>query len=295
MSTLPFRHISVIANPIAGAGRGAPRARELVHGLQELGAEVELHLTSARGDGARISSALSERCELVISVGGDGTLREVLHGLPRADLPVGLLPLGTANVLALDLGLPRHPRGLIELVRKGNTQRIDTALVNGTHLSFLVTSVGFDAMVVTELDRRRRGPITKLDWLRAGFVAFWNYRQPRLELELDGEKQPGVHGLVMISNIVHFAGFEVLASDRVFDDGLFEVYVFHAGSRTALLAYGLRALFARFPSRACTRRRARTIRVSAREPVPFQIDGDPGGTTPVELVVGSLPFRMLVP
>lgn len=291
----PARRVLVIANPIAGRGSARERAEALARELDTAGLACELHFTRARGDATTRAAAVEADVDVVVSVGGDGTLCEVLTGLPRRDLDVAVLPMGTANVLSLDLALPRDPTGVARLVRTGRVQRLDTALVNGTLLSFLVSGVGFDAAVVHELDRRRKGPITKLDWCAAAWHAFRTWDGPRLDVEVDGQRIEGEWGQVLVSNIVHYGGFPVLDPTRALDDGRFEVYLFPGRTRRRVVGHLVRGMLRRFPSGPVSMRRARRVVVRADRPAPVQIDGDARGSTPFDLVVGSHPFRLLVP
>lgn len=295
MPALPFQRALVIVNPIAGRGRAQHAAEELVQALARFGVQVELYATARRGDARERAAQVGPELERLVVVGGDGTVREVLEGLARRELPILILPMGTANVMGLDLSLPRDAPRALELLRAGRAQRLDVARVNGRALSFLVTGVGFDAAVVRELERLRRGPITKWSWVRAAARAFLREREPRLEVELDGQLLAGRYGWVLFSNVVHYAGLRVLAADRQLDDGLFEAYLFRSCGRLGLLRHGLRALGAGFPSARCERRRARRIRVRSELPVPFQVDGDLGGETPLEIEVLAQPFTLLVP
>lgn len=289
------QQVLIIANPIAGRGRGERIARELETALSRAGFAAELHLTLARGDGRERAAKIGLDVDVVVAVGGDGTLSEVLSGLPRRDIDVGLLPMGTANVLSLDLRLPRDVAGFIAMLRERRTQTIDLAQVNRTHASFLVCGIGFDADVVHELEKRRDGPITKLDWTWAGMRALANWKNPKLTVEIDGRALAGEYALVLVSNIVHYGGYDVLSRDRVFDDGLFEVYMFEAESRLGLLRHAVHGAFGRFPSKKAHLQRGKHVTVRSKTPVPFQVDGDLRGLTPFELVVGSEPFRLLVP
>jgi YegS/Rv2252/BmrU family lipid kinase len=285
----------VIVNPIAGRGRAQRAARELAAALEREGTQVELFATTKRGDARERAARIGADLERLVVVGGDGTVSEVLEGLAWHELPVLILPMGTANVMGLDLGLPRDAPRALEVLRGGRTQRIDVARVNGSALSFLVTGIGLDAMVVRELERVRRGPISKWTWVRAGLSVFVRYREPRLAVELDGAAVEGRFGFVLFSNVIHYGGMRVLARDRRLDDGLFEAYLFRGCGRLGLLGHGLRALCTGFPSSRCERRRARRIRVRSESPVPYQVDGDLGGETPLEAEVLAQPFTLLVP
>ena len=289
-----FRRALVIANPIAGCGRAARAAEALLYGLRERGLEAELALTAAAGDARRIAREVEPSVDLVVAVGGDGTLGEVLGGLGDPAVPVAVLPLGTANVLARDFGLPRDAGGLLALIEHGRVVPIDVARV-GERTSFLMTSVGFDAMVVHALCATRVGPITKLSYLRPALRTLAAYREPRLTVWLDGERLEGTFGFVLASNCIHYAGVLRLAPDRRLDDGQFEVFLLRRAGIANLFAWTVRGLVGKLPGGACTMRRAAHVRVEAEEPTPCQIDGDVGGATPLELRVDPRPRHLLVP
>jgi diacylglycerol kinase family enzyme len=203
--------------------------------------------------------------------------------------------MGTGNVIGLDFALSRRASGTLAMIERGRTTALDVARVNGRHLSFLVTGIGFDACVARELERRRTGPITKLDWTWASLRAWWSSREARLEVEVDGGRLDGDYGMVLASNVIHYAGFKCLAADRRIDDGAFDIYLFRKGSRAALAGYALQGFVQGFPGRSCTLVRARRVRVSSREPVPFQVDGDYRGETPVDLEVTPHQYRLVIP
>lgn len=288
------KKVLVIANPVAGRGRGERAARELAELLRAAGIATELYETGKRGDARARSAALERDVDAVVAVGGDGTLSEVLSGLPRRAVPVGQLALGTANVLALDLALPRDPRELARVVARGNCRRIDVARV-GDRLCFLGASAGYDAAVVHGLERIRRGPITRATWARAALSEFARYAPPAISVEADGRLVPGAFGMVIVANVVNYAGWPTLAADQVHDDGRFEAYLFPARSRLGLLRHAARGFFARFPGGGVVRVAGRRFRVAAATPVPLQVDGDAAGRLPFELVVDPEPCRILVP
>lgn len=288
------RNVLVIANPVAGRGRGERAASELTQALHSLGIAAEVHATGKRGDARARAASLGRDVDALVSVGGDGTLNEVLSGLRDRRTPVAQLALGTANVLALDLGLPRDPQALARVIAAGRTQRVDLARV-GDRLSFLGASAGYDAQVVHALERIRRGPITKLTWTRAALATFRGYVAPELSVEVDGRLVDGAHGMVLVANVVNYAGWPSLAGDRALDDGRFEAYLFPARSRVELLRHAARGIFARFPGGGVRRVQGRRFRVASSHPVALQIDGDAAGHAPFELVVEPEPCRILIP
>jgi len=295
MPGLPFSRALVIVNPIAGRGRAQHAARELAAALERDHVAVELCATAKKGDARARAARIGPELERLIVVGGDGTVNEVLSGLTRHELPILIVPMGTANVMGLDLKLPRDAAGALAVLRGDRRQKLDVARVNGAALSFLVSGVGIDALVIRELERVRRGSITHWSWVRAAASAFLAYREPQLSVELDGRPVEGRFGFVLFSNVIHYGGLRVLATDRQLDDGLFEAYLFRGCSRIGLLRHGLRALVSGFPSSRCERHRARRIRVRSEAPVSYEVDGDLGGETPLEIEVLAQPFTLLVP
>jgi len=142
----------IVANPIAGRGRGRDVGHAVARKLTRRGVVAALFFTRARGD-ARARVAAATDVDVVVAVGGDGTLREVLEALPDGGPAVAVVPAGTGNVLARDLGLPADAARAAEVILGGRSVGLDTARVDG-RLCFLAASVGFDAMAVHELERR---------------------------------------------------------------------------------------------------------------------------------------------
>jgi diacylglycerol kinase family enzyme len=271
-----FERALVVANPIAGRGRAEAAARALCAELERHGIAAELFLTRGRGQGGAHVRAEGHRFDVVVSVGGDGTLGEVLTGIGTQNLAVAQLPFGTANVLAKDARLPRTPKSTAALVASGRTTPLDTAVVNG-RLSFLCVGIGFDGACVAEVERRRRGPISKLDYVRAGLFVVRHHRPARVRITLDGRAVDREFGFVLISNVREYGAVFRLARDSRRDDGQVEVYGLERASRLDLLRFGARAMLASQPGGPVYFGRGKTVRVDAEPGDAWQLDGDFGG------------------
>ncbi len=287
-----YRRVAIVANPIAGRGRGEAIGAAIERGLRERGARAHLHLTRGRGDGTAHVRGLETRPDAIVCVGGDGTLREVLEGLPDPALPVVPVPLGTANVMARELGLPRDAQAALATLAAGREQALDVARVDG-RLSMLVTGVGLDAEIVRSLEARRRGPITRAHYLAATLRVLPGYRPPRLRVAVDDRALEGTFGLVLASNAPSYAGLLRLAEDARIDDGRFEVYAVRDARPAALVGALARGTLVGLAS--CEVHRVRRLRVESDEPVPYQVDGDLAGETPVAFAVEDQQYRLIVP
>lgn len=148
------RRLLIIHNPTAGARR-ARRLSAVVELLrQRFGTSVEVMPTGGRGDAESMARAADPaRFDAVVAAGGDGTINEVINGLVDAGgrLPLGLIPLGTANVLAGELGLDGPVEATAETLAEGGARAIHLGAVNGRRFA-MMAGAGFDAQVVERID-----------------------------------------------------------------------------------------------------------------------------------------------
>lgn len=294
------RRVALIANPVSGRGRGAAALRELEAELVARGAQVEALTTTRAGDARTMAAAVD--AQAIVAIGGDGTLSEVVDGAAGRDVSIAQFPLGTANVLALDLLLPRRAARTADMVLAGRTTQLDTALVScdglaGPRRGFLVLGAGFDGHAVHALSRARRGAISKLTWARAIVDAFGTWRPRGLRATVHGPHGASTHACesILVANCVHYGGFDVLDRSRRLDDGLYEVYLFARASRAALVRTALAGAFGRLPGGVATLLRASRVSIESDGPTPVQLDGDAAGSTPASLEVDTLRTRLLVP
>jgi YegS/Rv2252/BmrU family lipid kinase len=286
--------ILVVLNPVAGRGRAPRRSARLVRGLEERGHAVELFETRAPGDAGKRARAREGHVDRIVVVGGDGTLNEVVNGLADpASTPLAQLALGTANLLARELRLPRRPELLADLVDEGFLRRIDLGHADGRRFLLLV-SAGFDAQVTGLLfDRERRLGYRR--YLRPILKALKDYHPPNLRVRLDGEAP--LHGaLVVVSNVRSYGGlFEVTERARC-DSGHLDVCILRRGRARDLTRYAWAAWRRHISSLSdADLRSAREIRIDAAEPVAVQVDGDYWGTTPVAISVEPAVVPIVVP
>jgi diacylglycerol kinase (ATP) len=219
----------------------------------------------------------------------------VLDGLPDPSLPVGILPYGTSNCLALQLRLPRAVHASRDVLLGARTTPLDVMRSNAK-LSFLMTGIGFDARCVREVELRRDGPIRRATYLGATWRALRNYRPPRLRVEVDGREFPGVFGQVIVGNALRYAGVVQLSRRSRLDDGELEIYLFRSGRPWSFARAFVRGMLDEMVGPGVELVVGKRVRVSSEgEAVPFQIDGDLGGTTPVEIAIEPRRHRLVVP
>ncbi|MGA2499824.1 MAG: diacylglycerol kinase family protein [Tepidisphaeraceae bacterium] len=295
-----MKQILVFANPISGLGMGLGMARRLERCFVRLGMRPRVILEKA--DGAELPP-LSD-IQAAISIGGDGTLRQVAErlveetqaaGLGVLPFPMAIVPMGTANLMALHTGniwrdecleteLPAALcRGKSRLVDVARTQR-------GVFL--IMVGVGVDGSIIHELHRTRTGPISLLAYLWPAMHAWCNYGFPELAVEVDGEPVfPMQSGLVFVGNAREYGtGFPLLTQARS-DDGLLDVLAMPVNNRSHLVRLAMAMMTGEHVrEEGVIYVRGKHVAVRSQRPVPVQIDGEVAGFSPV--TVDLLPVRV---
>ena len=231
---------------------------------------------------------------LIIAVGGDGTVSEVVQGVAETGCPLGVIPAGTANMLASELGVPPEPNWAVRELLAGELRDMDLFRVNG-RLGVAVAGVGLDAAVTRWMARSRSGHIGYLSYLVGIWREFGRYRRQPLELTVDG-RAAGTFYQVIITNTRLYGGLFRLAPDALLDDGLIEVCAFAGQELYRPYKHFAAVLCARHRrlDDICCRQGTR-IEVQAPSDVPYQVDGDFTGTGPVTVEVVPLALRVVVP
>ena len=157
----------------------------LLQGLRRRGYLVETFLTNSPGDAGRRARDIEADVDVLVVVGGDGTLNEILNGLPDPSrTPLAHLPTGTASVLGRELGLPKRAEDLIQILEGGHLRRLDMGLL-GEGRFLTVASVGLDAMVTDEVRRQRGGTLGYFGYLLPILRALQHYHPPELKVSVD--------------------------------------------------------------------------------------------------------------
>ena len=283
-----MNRICIIANP---AARGV-RAR--LQNLERLTRNVIVKTTSGPGDAeAQTERAVEQGYETIVAAGGDGTINEVVNGIGNSSVNLGILPMGTVNVFALELGIPFNLAAAWKVIREGKVRHLDLASANG-HLFVQMAGVGLDAQIVERNSRHIKhvlGPLSYL--LTATQVAA--ERPPRLRVLCEG--QPTVEGsFVLVGNGRLYGGPFSLFNKADMQDGLLDVCVFKHMNYVALMRYIRGALFGSLLNFSDVRYfKARHLVVKADRHVPLEADGELAGHAPVEFSVRRRKLHVLVP
>ena len=285
----------IIFNPTAGRRRRRRLTRALAR-LAELGVSATVRDTTAPGD-ARAFAAAAEGAGIVAVAGGDGTINEAVNGLivRQGGPALAIVPLGTANVLAAELGFPdMRPETAAEAIAAGDIRPICLGFANG-RVFCQMAGIGFDAHVVAGVDVRMKRRIGKLAYVFETLRCLARYRPRYYAVEIDGVRY--VAASAVIANGHFYAGRYTCAPDASLDVPVLKACLFLRAGRWHVLRYAFGLLTGRlyrYPDIAIhDAHRVRIVSLDADgEEEPVQGDGDIVTRLPVEITVA--PQRLAV-
>jgi len=225
--------------------------------------------------------ALAAGADMVIAAGGDGTVRVVGHELARTGVPLGIVPLGTGNLLARNLGLPLHPREAVDVALTGQDRAVDVVSVSGDDLpdtAFTVMAgLGLDAAIMMGAPDELKKKIGWPAYVVSGMRLLLRYPLAHVEVTIDDLPPVRLRArTVVIGNVgLLQAGFPLLPDARI-DDGELDVVVIAPGRRREWPRVALRLVGRRRRTdERLGRMRGRRVVVRSDKPQPRQLDGDP--------------------
>ncbi len=288
------RSVHIILNPAAGARRRG-LLDAVVERLKRGGADVTLDLTERAGHATQLARRAAERGEadVIVAAGGDGTINEVARGLLGQGVPLGIIPLGTANVLAIELGLRPRAAEVADMLLSGPAHLVGTGVVDG-EIFLMMVGIGFDGVVVHAINPRLKRLWGKGAFVWAG-VKEW-LRGPGRDIRLvaDGREKRAQWAIVV--NGRYFAGPYVLSREGDISQPGLTLFLFRKGGRFALVRYlialGLGRM-AKLPDVEIMP--ARQVRFLEPEGLEVEVDGDARGNLPQTIEQGTRFLRLVVP
>lgn len=272
--------VLVIFNTHAGRGRAHRFQMRIEAALQTAGVAYDLTTSQSRGHAIDLArqGRLSGR-EVVIAAGGDGTVNEVVNGLAQASGGgavgiLGILPIGSGNDFAENMGIPLDLYQAALRVKRGHTRRVDLGIVNGRYFDNNV-GIGFEALVNIESHKmtRFKGMAT---YLAAVFKSLVEYPFPVVSIEKDdGGLRDKRMLMVSVGNNRRIGGGFLITPDAIPDDGLLDVCIVDAIPRLEILRLLPKAMKGNHRGEpAVTLTRTRRLVIESEGPLPVHADGE---------------------
>jgi len=291
-------YIAYIVNPKSGAGGGRRMVDRFRDYLNSKGFEVRMSFTDSLEHACEIATkaAVDYQCAMVVAAGGDGTIREAAHGMEGSDKLLMIIPCGTENLLANELGFDKRAETMIKAFEAGCLHDMDLGSANGRCFTS-IAGIGFDGEIVKRVSDRRQGHINYLHYVWPIFQTFWRHKFPRLRVVIDGTEIFDGRGMAFVGNISRYALGLGILYNADFGDGLLDVCIYKCRSRLHLIKHSLMTIFKfHTDSRDVIYRRGKNIEISSTSPqVRTEIDGDPGPDLPMKIEVIPRAVKVIIP
>jgi len=293
----PGLHFEFIINPKSGSNLDIKAVGDLVAYLRGQQCSVSINLTKSLDHAGELAAAaLKAPCAAIITAGGDGTVRAVIAAIAGSQTPLLIIPAGTENLLATELGIDPSFDTLVELLERPCLKTLDLGAADGSHF-MAILGVGFDAEVIHRMNRFRAGHITHYDYIWPISRTFWEYRFPTIKVEADGRSICDEPALVFVSNISRYSVGLGISPDADCGDGFLDITIYRCRTHARLLQHAFLTSIRRADqSPFITRLRCQCATISSPDPnTHVQIDGDPGPALPIDIRVMPAAAHILGP
>jgi diacylglycerol kinase (ATP) len=298
----PLQRIAIVYNPSAGGLRGSKRTRldAAIEAFRRAGRDVELFPTTGPNMAGELGCvAIDKGFNLLLAAGGDGTINEVLNGIVGSKIAFGVLPAGTANVLAKEIGLACRPDRAASELLDAVTLRVPVGkaeLADSPPRYFLMMAgVGLDARIVHELDLTLKRKLGKLAYWHGGFSQMGR-DMPKLRIVADGVER--VASFALLARVRNYGGdFEIARNVRLTDTD-FEVVIYERHGWLAYLTFFSGVIFNRLGKLSgvtIVRAKRATLTPVSDAPVHVQADGEAIGLLPGVISVVPDAITLLLP
>ncbi len=289
--------LMAVFNAHSGGGEFRRDLPLILGAMRGLGYRVDERETEGVGDATRLArEAVAGGYDLVCAIGGDGTVNETLNGLAGTEVPLAIVPTGTVNVLAMELGIPFEPPDAVRLLQTGNVSWIDLGLAGERHFA-LMAGVGMDAAAVASLNPVMKKAFKEAAFAVQGFANFLTKDDPLIRV---ASAERTVEGYFAVfgnsSNYAGGFGITPLADMR---DGLLDVCVLKDKSFLSTIWYWTAALLNAHISHSKVEyfrtESAEVTTVDDDKEVLVQTDGEVAGCLPLTCRVVPRALRVIVP
>jgi YegS/Rv2252/BmrU family lipid kinase len=297
VAVLNVRRALLVANP--ASRRGEQRIQDAVRALASAGCALELRRTTARGDAERHAAKWRDSVDAVFTLGGDGTVMEVLRALRHTGVPVGIIPAGTGNLLAHALAIPLNVERAVKALVGGTRRTIDLGNIDGEapHTFAFAAGVGIDVTMLERTTTQAKRRLGVLAYALAATAAALRHELFRVTIVTEKETIQRDASLTMVANFgALLRGGFAMGPGITPDDGYLDVCVYSPRSGVDGVGMVWRMLRGRYSGDSRMYfARARQVVIECDPPRIFQADGEILGRSPVRITVDAGAATLLVP
>ena len=282
--------IVLISNP-AARGASLRKFESASAFLREKGFDTKMFLTEKSGDATRLAKeAVRKGPYAIMAAGGDGTINEVINGMVKSDVPLAILPLGTTNVLAKELGIPEEIYSALDTAVSKSAKTVSVGKIelepdtDSAHFRYfcLMAGIGFDGKAVHDVNKASKKKSGKTAYILSGIKNFLSYSPNQLFYEIDGKEYTGYCSIT--GKASRYGGNFRITPDADLSSPVLYTCIFQGNKRSDLLRYVYRIITGKLMGeRDIVYLKSTSVEVLGTAHV--QIDGDYLGVTPAKITV----------
>lgn len=268
--------IAFIVNPTAGNGKAYRMIPKIEKYLKDKNIKHKFFITKYPGHGTILArEAVKDDFEIVVAVGGDGTVHEVINGIRDSDVALGIIPLGTGNDFARYFRIPKDVYKALEILLMKKTKFIDSAVINKYITCNNVTNIGIDADVAVQVTRFKKFVSGILAYTLSLINVLFKYKPYNVKIDIDGKMIKRRIMLAAFGNCSFYGGGFKILPDANPDDGYLDVIIVNEISKFKLLFLLPMAIFGKHTSLKCVETyKAEKIHIDAEKELALCVDGE---------------------
>ncbi len=282
--------VKMIYNPVAGQ-RHHGRFSKILKLLKENFKNLEILETKGKDHAIALAQRLKKNIDLLLIAGGDGTINEVLNGINNKKIIIGIIPIGTANVLANELGISKNPNHLITTLMQGKIEQLSIGNVNNKKF-IQMAGLGFDAHVVRDVNKSLKNKVGKLAYIYESVKEIIRHKKIKYEVIVGKKKYQA--SSIIIANGHYYGGRFICAPEASPKDPFLHICMFQHFGRLNCLKYSVALIFGLIPKLKSVKIiKVKNFKVSHPHGEPIQADGDILGSIPAIFSISKNKFNFL--
>ena len=272
------KKILFIINPISGEHNKIAIIKAIPKLLDTEKFDISITHSKKAGDAAKLAKkAVENNMDIVVAVGGDGTINEIASQLVHTKTALAIVPCGSGNGLARDLKIPFHYQNAIKLINHLKIKKIDVGVCNRQYF-FNLTGAGFDAKVAYDFNRGKKRRF--IGYVRALFKEYFTLKNLSFAIKLDHEMILDSFFFITVANGSQWGYNVIAAPDAILNDKMFSVNLCKKPPLFDLIPFGIKMLLGRIDrSKYVTLKNSKNILLNSGTDFFYHIDGDAKGTT----------------
>lgn len=281
---IKMKRARIIYNPTSGREAFKRHLPEVLEKLEIAGYETSCHATTCEGDATKAAiEAVRREFDVVIAVGGDGTLNEVVAGISQCEKrpKLGLIPMGTTNDFARAVRIPRNVEEALNIIVAGDTIPVDVGILNENRYFINIAAGGRITELTYEVPSRMKTVLGQMAYYLKAIEMIPSIKATHMKIQMDDEEFDGKAMMFLCGLTNSVGGFEKIAPDASINDGLFTVMILKECNIADFIRIASLALRGEHLSdeRVIYRKASRVV-VSSDQEVHLNLDGEYGGDAP---------------